>query len=102
MPLCRRGDERNAPCGDFCEGGRDIGGTTYAGGVRRRSDDNEIVVHHIAAFDPKPVATNRLGSPRMYQQHIAVAVAAVFQRLPRSDSNDANSYTSFVPKNRIR
>jgi hypothetical protein len=58
------------------------------GGIGRRSDENEIVIHDVMTLDTVTLGDKFLFRGfGVYQQQVAVAVAGVFQSLPGSDRN---------------
>ena len=68
-------------------------------GIVRRPNNHKIVGHDIVAFYP-PTRSDKglLLGPGMYQQHIAIAVASVLERLTRPDRDHAHLDSCLGPK----
>ena len=86
---------------DLPQGGRGVGRAGDAGGVALGADDDEVVVHDVEALHALSVGDELLlVGLGMDEQHVAVAVAGVLDRLPGADGDHAHLDPGLVLKQR--
>jgi len=81
-------DEFRLSLAQLAEGGDDVARAAQRQRILLRADQDEVVVHHVAAVHAVAVGDELvLGRPSMHQHHIDVAVLAQFERLAGADRN---------------
>jgi hypothetical protein len=74
---------------DAREGGGRIGHALHAGRVRRRPDDDEVVVHDVPPLGPVPFGDEALFvGLRVDEEHVSVFPAAELERLAGAHGDD--------------